>query len=685
MVDDDDDDDFERETDESDEVLEVSLAMLDDELDEMVEYGEDDEIDENDSDILVDDYTRIDEIDECDEIDEMYIARQREYDEIELFVDESDDVQCRLETDDRDDVHWLIIIDYWFMQDVSTTTSFVQNDEIDENDDVHLLTLQANDEIDDVDEIDDKWLYDIHTQIDCDVLMSVSDCDERDDVLNVEVLLVVELREQIEQIDELLFNSYTIMTKQSRMWTLKCNDLTLQSAEQTRSSLRQVSDNGEAHRLDIQQNHIQQHQANERFLWQKQQEINIRFRLMLLHLLDDTHIISQSLRWIRIQLWLTKLDEVNIFHCQSSSCLFDDDELDEEVEWELDDDDERDELFVVIHTLYVNDKNSTLWFELDEYDWIRVLYRVAQSDEIVVSQILLHTVDDDDDEWVLRHLDVLVEVVEVVDDDQVAREQLEVDVFDNETLDDVDVCLDDDDDDIRQFEAQRLDVMHLENDEIDVRYGDCMFQLVDDDDDVLNQLDELADDEIDEHTDVSDVQQQHTEVDDDDDDTLDVARYVVLDETDVNESSLQDIQQVVDIVLSDERKHLKIDIACIVSQQIEHWAFDNKKLTACKEQSFSILFWAFNICEYNTIALYTISLIWAKRNKRNTKLSRLRRLYVSELIDDFDVWLLWREQSQNSQREEKSKWLQADHLLFGEIHTSKAFIESMTVICSEMW
>lgn len=204
---------------------------------------------------------------------------------------------------------------------------------------------------------------------------------------------------------------------------------------------------------------------------------------------------------------------------------------------------------------------------------------------------------------------------------------------------------------------------------------------------VVLRLDERDDDERDEIIEKRDVQQQHIEADDDDDEEHRVVLAVSNDEIDVNELPLSDTQYELDIMQLDEQYMNAIDIVCIASHQIECSisVYENKKLTACKEQSFSILFWAFNICEYNTIALYTISLIWAKRNKRNTKLSRLRRLYVSELIDDFDVWLLWREQSQNSQREEKSKWLQADPLLFGEIHTSKAFIESMTVICSEMW
>lgn len=218
-VDDDDDDDT-RETDEIDELDtdEVLLIIIQwtDEIDETDETDEFDESDENDEIIEVDMLLEHREIDETDtsvetldiEVDDVIVCRadMLEADESESFNDESEatnDVHSI--NDDNDETQSIICIDSDCMLAKYTTTESVQNDEFDELDDVLQCRLhtQDDDEIDEIEQIDEKCSFDISEALFVELLMWVDENDELDEVL-VEVA-TIDVRELLELLDVVWF------------------------------------------------------------------------------------------------------------------------------------------------------------------------------------------------------------------------------------------------------------------------------------------------------------------------------------------------------------------------------------------------------------------------------------------------------------------------------------------------
>lgn len=216
-----DDDDTTLETDEIDdieavEVRQIIIQWTDeiDEIDEMVESGEDDETDDTmEADMLLD-VREIDETDIFDETDEVHLddaivcrIDTLELDETESFNDENDEKatkQCQRD-DDNDEMQSIICIDSDCMLVKYSTIWFVRNDDNDELDDVIVCQVhtQLDDEIDDVEQIDEKYSFDILEILHNDVLMWADEVDELDEMLlEAET---VDVREQIEVIDVIWF------------------------------------------------------------------------------------------------------------------------------------------------------------------------------------------------------------------------------------------------------------------------------------------------------------------------------------------------------------------------------------------------------------------------------------------------------------------------------------------------
>lgn len=198
---DDDDDEFARETDEIDDIdtIEALLTIIQwtdetDETDEIDESGEDDEIDDTiEFDMLLD-VREIDETDTSVEIDEIHLddvivcrIDTLEDDETESFNDENDETvskQCQ-RNDDNDEMQSIICIDSDYMLVKYSTMWFVEDDETDEIDDVIQCRVHTHldDEIDEIEQIDEKYSFDISETSLNDVLMSADETDELDEVL----------------------------------------------------------------------------------------------------------------------------------------------------------------------------------------------------------------------------------------------------------------------------------------------------------------------------------------------------------------------------------------------------------------------------------------------------------------------------------------------------------------------
>ena len=214
---DDDDDEFALETDEIDdiEVREVLQAVIQwtdeiDETDETDEFDEDDEIDDTtDTDMLLD-VREIDETDTSVEIDDeqtddmiVCLTDTLELDESESSNDEIDEkvIEHCQRNDDNDEMQSIICIDSDYMLVKYSTMWFVENDDNDEIDDVIQCQVHTHldDEIDEIEQIDEKYSFDISEISLNDVLMWADDNDDVDEVLlEVEILDVRELLELLD-------------------------------------------------------------------------------------------------------------------------------------------------------------------------------------------------------------------------------------------------------------------------------------------------------------------------------------------------------------------------------------------------------------------------------------------------------------------------------------------------------
>lgn len=373
--------------------------------------------------------------------------------------------------------------------------------------------------------------------------------------------------------------------------------------------------------------------------------------------------------------------------------MFDDDELDEEVCIVLDEVDDDDELFTA--KIWKFDEARKSSFERDEYEATRLARQLVRTDEILVSEILLHIDDDEVDECVQAQLEEREQIDEVDDDLLDVLQQHHRDVLDNEIDDELDcVFVDDDDDDDVKLDINQLQQRVDDSDDVDIWaiFREQMFdirQVEADDEQQFAHLD-VVDDDTDQLANKLDEMQQHIDLDDDEQVARVLRQFVANDEIDVSELHTWNMKLRVDTISLDEilvSKRL-IDIAFTCSRQIERLKYDSMKLTAWTKQSFSKIFCAFTIVNYNTIAFISYLKKCQKRNKRkqqqpNQSKQKKRLWFV--LIDDFDAWLQWVEQSQQLQKKEEWKWLHRGRLYFDEIRSLKVCIDLMTEICSQMW
>lgn len=214
------DDEVDDGTLETDEMVDGELddrqVIITQEMDEMVEmvemleYGEDDEIDDiMEADMLHDNDEMV-EIDIFDEIDEVLHDEEiachidiLEHDETESSYDEMVEKvikQCE-QGDDNDEMQSITCIDSDYMHVKFTIMWFVQNDDNDET--VVVIACQVHthhdDEIDDVEQMDEKYLFDITEVLHHERWMWADDHDDNDEVhLEVEMLGALE---QVEMLD----------------------------------------------------------------------------------------------------------------------------------------------------------------------------------------------------------------------------------------------------------------------------------------------------------------------------------------------------------------------------------------------------------------------------------------------------------------------------------------------------
>lgn len=338
------------ETDDVDEIIQIIREVddeVDDEVDEDIETVEDDEIDDtemNDPKNTVDDETdeirdcieldecdeirdenddathsNIDEIDETDTIDEndedRQIVEKREFDDVEWLCDENDETQNEFTSaiDERDEMQSQMSIDSTWTRDVFETVVWIEDDELDERDEIDVdPTATRDSQIDDVDEIeqiDDRWLS--HTIVCLKNDVSTWD-DERDDCDDEHTLandldvrdLCVNVREQIEQIDE----SYSIHWIRLQSKIFKCimiPSMIMQIfCEQIQMWNQVFNDSDKKLLWDIRKKTFQKHRLIERLQLKKQQKISIQQHLSHWACRLIEYIISAFSRLIRIEILL---------------------------------------------------------------------------------------------------------------------------------------------------------------------------------------------------------------------------------------------------------------------------------------------------------------------------------------------------------------------------------------------
>ena len=231
----DDDEDIETvETDELDDVIHINLDQIQSEIDEIRATGERDETDD-DLDIDIRELDDNDETDETDSFnddnDDVIQTIELERDDVEYWNDENDDVDDMTldEQLEDDEMLFQICSDCFCLQESLTIQIewFVQDDEIDENDelDTELVVIVDTQLIDDLDEmvlIDDVlWLYIEQKFINeqSTIQNDWNDCDDvRIQTIMIEDIVVLQI-ELIETIEAVWYVK-SLIIKNKKQWRM---------------------------------------------------------------------------------------------------------------------------------------------------------------------------------------------------------------------------------------------------------------------------------------------------------------------------------------------------------------------------------------------------------------------------------------------------------------------------------
>lgn len=231
----DDDEDIETvETDELDDVIHINLDQIQREIDEIRATGERDETDD-DLDIDIRELDDNDETDETDSFnddnDDVIQTIELERDDVEYWNDENDDVDDMTldEQLEDDEMLFQICSDCSYLQESLTILIewFVQNDEIDENDEldteqVVIVDTQRTDDLDEMVQIDDvQWLY-IEQNFINEWLTIQSDWNDCDDVRTVHIKIEDIVVLQIEMIEtiEAVWYVKSLIIKNKKQWRM---------------------------------------------------------------------------------------------------------------------------------------------------------------------------------------------------------------------------------------------------------------------------------------------------------------------------------------------------------------------------------------------------------------------------------------------------------------------------------
>lgn len=230
----DDDEDIETdELDENDDVIHINLDRIFDEIDEIQAIGERDELDEDDE-VDIRELDENDEIDETDssfdELDEQSIEIEIELedDDFEFWNDELDDVDdVDDEIDEIDEMLSVICSDCSYLQESLTIQIewYVQDDEIDENDEIDvdsdvIVHIQRTDDLDETVQIDDvQWLC-IEQNFINEWLTIQSDWNDCDDVRMIDTAIEEIVVSQIEMIEtiEAVWYVKSLIIKNKKQW-----------------------------------------------------------------------------------------------------------------------------------------------------------------------------------------------------------------------------------------------------------------------------------------------------------------------------------------------------------------------------------------------------------------------------------------------------------------------------------
>ena len=231
----DDDEDIETvETDELDDVIHINLDQIQREIDEIRATGERDETDD-DLDIDIRELDDNDETDETDSFnddnDDVIQTIELERDDVEYWNDENDDVDDMTldEQLEDDEMLFQICSDCSYLQESLTILIewFVQNDEIDENDEldteqVVIVDTQRTDDLDEMVQIDDvQWLY-IEQNFINEWLTIQSDWNDCDDVRMTHTMIedIVVLQIELIETIEAVWYVKSLIIKNKKQWRM---------------------------------------------------------------------------------------------------------------------------------------------------------------------------------------------------------------------------------------------------------------------------------------------------------------------------------------------------------------------------------------------------------------------------------------------------------------------------------
>ena len=229
----DDDEDIETvETDELDDVIHINLDQIQREIDEIRATGERDETDD-DLDIDIRELDDNDETDETDSFnddnDDVIQTIELERDDVEYWNDENDDVDDMTldEQLEDDEMLFQICSDCSYLQESLTILIewFVQNDEIDENDEldteqVVIVDIQRTDDLDEMVLIDDVlWLY-IEQKFINEQSTIQSDWNDCDDVRMTHTMIedIVVLQIELIETIEAVWYVKSLIIKNKKQW-----------------------------------------------------------------------------------------------------------------------------------------------------------------------------------------------------------------------------------------------------------------------------------------------------------------------------------------------------------------------------------------------------------------------------------------------------------------------------------